>query len=188
MSIMSLRERDWKVLLGICAVGSLIPGAHYGKSPSDISCVAVETHCQTQASRSLKYLVLRFHFPADKKRAAIVLVTVDPEHFNRVDMIALAAELNKEFSEQPRMKAALFDDENTVRLFVAGGLEIPELDKSQRGMYELDRIKCKEYIQFSTRKGRPRNETTIRFKCSVRIPLKGPQSERSKEPGLKIDI
>lgn len=153
------------MLLGILAGEPFVAGIDSKKSPGQISAVVDVAQPQSEGSRELDYRVRRFFFPADKKRFSIILVTANPKHFNREDMTALAAQLNKEFAGEIRLKAAVFDDDNIPRLFVTGGLELPEYEEARRGLYYLDRSKCREHIQFSTRSGRPKNEVTIKFNC-----------------------
>lgn len=103
--------------------------------------------------------------PKDTKGFTVVILSVRPELFNRQDMTSLAAKLNEEFGQKQKLKVGLLDDANAARLFVTGRLEIPDYIRAQRGVYYLDRVRCKEYIQFLTGNRKPRNEV-IRFKCS----------------------
>lgn len=83
-------------------------------------------------------------------------------------MNAVASKLNTDFGEQARLKAALFDDGFIPQLMVKGGVSLSDFHKAQRGLYYLGRIKCREYIHFSTKKGRPIHEVTLKFKCSTK--------------------
>ena len=114
-------------------------------------------------NKSLDYQIWKI-FSQDTKGFTIVVVSVNPEHFNREDMTALAAKLNGEFAQKRKLKVGLLDDANTARLFVTGRLEIPDFNRAQKGLYYLDRTKCKEYIQFLRRGEKQRNEI-IRFRC-----------------------
>lgn len=125
-----------------------------------------ESHSQREDVNALNYKVTPFFIPADPSRFAIVYVTIDQQHFNRQDMRTLAAQLNQKFEKQARLRVALFDDDRIPQLMVKGGVQLSDFHKAQRGMYYLDRTKCKEYIEFSTRKGMPRNEIAIRTKCT----------------------
>lgn len=127
---------------------------------------AVENTRQSEGER--QFYSIKHVFPAkDTQGFTIVIVTVDPAHFNRADMKTLACRLNKTFSQSSRMKAGLLDDENVARLFLSGNLEMPEFGKAQRGLYYLDRATRKEYIQFSTKRDKPNNEVRIKVKCDT---------------------
>jgi hypothetical protein len=115
-------------------------------------------------NKSLDYKIWQV-FSHDTKGFTIVVASVNPEHFNRDDMTALAAKLNEEFAQKQKLKVGLWDDANAARLFVTGRLEIPDFNRAQKGLYYLDRTKCKEYLQFRERDNNSRNEV-IRFRCS----------------------
>jgi hypothetical protein len=115
--------------------------------------------------RELEYKVWKVFSP-DTKGFTAVIISIDPNHFNRADMMSLASEIRKEFIEKDKLKVGILDDANTARLFVTGGLELPDYDKAERGRYTLDRAKCQEQIEFSTRRGKPVSEVRISFKCS----------------------
>ena len=118
----------------------------------------------TQAqNKSLDYKIWQV-FSQDMKGFTIVVVSVNPEHFNRQDMTALAAKLNEEFAQKQKLKVGLLDDANRASLFVLGRLELPDFDRAQKGLYYLDRTKCKEYIQFRT--GNNSRNEVIRFRYS----------------------
>jgi hypothetical protein len=127
---------------------------------------SVENTRQSEGER--QFYGIKRVFPAKETQGfTIVIVTVDPAHFNRADMKTLACRLNKKFPQSSRMKAALLDDENVARLFLSGNLEMPEFNKGQRGLYYLDRAKGKEYIQFSTKRDKPNDEVRIKVKCDT---------------------
>jgi len=130
--------------------------------------VAVTLVAQSDIEKSLflDYQVTRVITPSKNKKNgySLVIVKVNSKHFNRKDMTALAAQLNKEFAQEPRMHVALFD-ENTPWYILEGGGEIPTFYAEMRGQYSVDRIRCKEYIRFSRAKNKPQSEV-IRFKCS----------------------
>ena len=114
---------------------------------------------------ALKYTATPFFLPADKSRFAIIIVSVEPKYFNRKDMIELASKLKNQFPGVVKLKAGILDDDNLAHLVVTGGVELSDFYKAQRGLYYLDRTRCKEYIQFSARKANPKKEVTLQFKC-----------------------
>lgn len=119
---------------------------------------------QNKKDNSL-YQIQHVFPPGKKNRFTTALVTLNASHFNRTDMKSLGCRLNKQFPKVTRLKAGLLDDESIARLFLSGALERTALNKAQRGLYYSDQAKHVEYIQFSTKRGRPRNEVTIRLKC-----------------------
>ena len=162
------RTTGWRLVLlaglSISVVGLLVAGLDYGMAPRGVSTDAVVAQTNKEGSQPLNYRVWRVFPPTKKNRLAIAVVSVAPQHFNRDDMTALAARLNKEFAQETRLRVGLVDDEDTARLFAAGRVNYPTYEKAERGRYYLDRIKCEEYIQFSTQQGKPRE--TIRLNCS----------------------
>ena len=134
-----------------------------------VSCVkssssANDSMSRTEAklSQPLDYHVWRV-FSEDQKGFTVVVASVNPKHFNRHDMTALAKELNRKFQEKSKLKVGLLDDENVARLFATGRAEYSTYEASERGRYYLDRTACREYIQFSTQKGKQRQ--TVRLDC-----------------------
>jgi hypothetical protein len=111
------------------------------------------------------YKIARIFSSADTRGFTIAVVTVDADRFNSADMKVLARQLNREFDKVSRVKAGLLDDENAARLFLSGGLEMPEFERAQRGLYYLDRTKAQEYIRFSPKRSRPKRQVRIRLKC-----------------------
>jgi len=158
------------VMLVFLAMGALLAVLDYEKPPRHVQAVTDtaqpntdENQCAQDDQPSLEYHVWRV-FPPGRGGYALAIVSVSPRHFNRADMTALAAQLNREFAQETRLRAVLFDDESIPRNFLAGGVEISTLYERERGRYYLDRTACREYIQFSTRRERPRR--TIRLNCS----------------------
>jgi hypothetical protein len=112
---------------------------------------------------SIEYRATSFFMPSDNKRFAIIFVTLDTKAFNRGDMRVLASQLKEQFAHRRRLRAALFDDPVPVRLMTEGKLEYPEFAKAQRGLYYLDRIKGKEYVEFLSERQKPGSRVTIRL-------------------------
>lgn len=148
----------------IFAIGLIVAELNYGETSHHVEAVTALSQCNTQDSASLDYHVWRV-FSEDRKGFTIVVVSVSPTHFNRNDMTMLAARLNKEFGERKKLKIGLLDDENIARNFVSGRAEYSTYEIAERGRYYLDRSTCKEYIQFSTLRGRPRE--TVNIECST---------------------
>jgi|GEM_PF-4845239 len=124
----------------------------------------IEIHPATKQTKSLEYRVWKV-LPAGKGGYVLALVSVDPKHFNREDMFELGTRLNKEFSQENFFKAVLFDDDTIPRNFGSVSIEIPTFNAAQKGLYYIDRKRCKEYIQFYVRKKKRKSSVTIKFHC-----------------------
>jgi hypothetical protein len=149
-------------LLWIFAGMMFVVGAGDEASSQQAVTRAEESDTRSQRSNSVDYHVWRI-YPENRQGLTIVVVSVNPKHFNRSDMISLAAELNNEFANKKKLRIGLLDDADTARLFAQGRASYPTYERAERGRYYLDRDSCKEYVQFEVKKGRPRE--TVRFKC-----------------------
>jgi hypothetical protein len=98
------------------------------------------------------------------KGFTVLVLSVNPKHFNRVDMTALAKELNKKYQEKQKLKVGLLDNENIARFFASGRAEYSTYEAAERGRYYLDRTTCREYVQFSSQRGSPRQ--TVKLQCA----------------------
>jgi hypothetical protein len=70
-------------------------------------------------------------------------------------MIALCSQLRTDFSAEPKILAIIFDSETAARNYNPAGDSYFVSIKLERGEYELDRIKKREYLYFSTKRGNP---------------------------------
>lgn len=161
-----LPEKAWlEALFVILGLASLILHPVHREFLRQVRPNAAEPQSRFEVDEKLDYRVLRFFSPPDRNHFSIIFVTIDPKHFNAHDMRLLAVQLNKEFADLTKLKAALLDDENTARLMAAGNLEPAEFDRRQRGLYYLDRSRHQEYIRFLSRNARASSkQTTIRIK------------------------
>lgn len=89
-----------------------------------------------------------------------LLISVNPEDFTKEKMTALAHQLDKDFCKEIRFGVIIFDDYTAAR-YVTYLSNTRELEKAQRGFYHIDRKKRSEYIEFSTQRGKPRDEVRI---------------------------
>lgn len=94
----------------------------------------------------------------------LITVSINAKHFNRKDMTTLAGQLREEFAEETRLDAALFD-ESTPDYILTGGGEIMDFYAEQRGLYSVNRSKCKEHIEYYTKKGNTKGRIMIPFRC-----------------------
>lgn len=154
-------------LIFIISVLPLIAaGPDFSAPAPEVTTVGDKPQPQAEDSKELSYHVRRSILPKHKNQFAVIHVFVDPKHFNRHGMNALAAHLRRALPEQPKLRAVLLDDDNVARNILPLGADYQIFEKAVRGVYQIDRTKCKEFIQFSSKKGRPRNEVTMHFKCS----------------------
>jgi hypothetical protein len=91
----------------------------------------------------------------------ILWISIDPDNFTRDKMSALARQLNKDFPDEPRMYAVIFDSEDSERHYNPAGGSYYVSKRLERGEYYLDRAKGRESINFSSQRGKPVNEIEI---------------------------
>jgi len=151
--------------LGNFALVLLAIELNYGKPAHEFERIWEGSLIGVQDSDSLDYHVWRI-YPENRRGPTVVVVSVNPKHFNHNDMVALASKFNSLFAGMKRLRVGLLDDADTARLFVEGRVNYPTYERAERGRYYLDRAACKEFIQFSAKRGKPRE--TVRFNCQRR--------------------
>lgn len=116
-----------------------------------------------ETPHAVDYKVARI-INSTSEQKTYLYVFVEPQHFVREKMMALARRLNHDFPDRQRVMAFILDDEHTARHFnpVAGEDEI--FWKACRGEYHLDRLEGEEYIQFSTRRGMKTDEMKVNLR------------------------
>lgn len=120
--------------------------------------------CQRQSENKnpLKYRIGSKYRPETAPSMLIVHISIDPKYFNREDMIALARQLNKDFSREKQLTAAICDEYKTAKSRgIIYDLLRREPPTALRGFYEIDRTTGKEGISFSTERGKPLDEVDI---------------------------
>jgi hypothetical protein len=124
-----------------------------------------QTHtvAATKGFRSVDYQIGKSFQTLENVPTLIVQVSVKSKAFNRSDMIELAKELKERFDDEPKLFARVFDSYSSARDFVPHphSRTYDRDNKSLRGYYSLDRKSRKEYIQFSSAPGKPRDEIEI---------------------------
>lgn len=92
----------------------------------------------------------------------VVQISINPDHFNREDMIALAQQLNKDFRREPKLNVAVCDEYQAAKSSgLINDLLMHRSPPALRAYYELDRVTGKEGISFSTARGKPLDEIDI---------------------------
>jgi hypothetical protein len=123
----------------------------------------VPEKCQVKAKEpnAPEYRVGKAWPTGEKPVEVYLLISVEPEHFSKDKMIALAHQLKKDFCEETRFGVVIIFDEYRAARYVTYLSITRDLEKAQRGFYHLDRQKKQEYIQFSTNRGKPTDEVKI---------------------------
>jgi hypothetical protein len=94
-----------------------------------------------------------------------LFISIDPSHFVREDMLALAERLNKDFCYERRLTAVILDDYYAARHPMRNTKEYRD---AERGKYYLNRNSGENYIKFSPERGKPWNEVAIDLKAETR--------------------
>lgn len=98
----------------------------------------------------------------------IVHISVKPKVFNREDMLRLAEELRSDFVGEKRIMVWLFDSSSSAKTFtpLTHSLTYKRDYQSLRGFYDLDRETGREGIEFSTARGKPRDEVQLQIRTA----------------------
>ena len=146
-----------KYFTSACAVGSFV--VFIGLS------VAMGQGATFEGTKShtVEYKIGQSFLTLEDVPMLIVQVSIQSKAFNRSDMIELVKELKARFPDQPKLFARVFDSYPSAKSFVPHPHSRTYVrdNKSLRGYYSLDRKSGKEYIQFSSAPGKPRDEVEI---------------------------
>jgi hypothetical protein len=123
---------------------------------------------EKQRNKPLDYQVRRVIRSTKKGGYTLITVRVNAKHLNRKDMTTLAEQLREEFAEETRLNAALFDESTPDYILTRGG-EIMDFYAEQRGLYSVDRSKCKEHIEYYAKKGNAKRKIMITFGCASEL-------------------
>lgn len=120
-------------------------------------------HQQQNGNKSApKYRVAYRHRTKAQPPILEVHISIDPKHFNRNEMVALARQLNKDFLRAPRVTVVICDEYETAKYSgVVHDLLMGSPALALRGFYEINRVSGKEGISFSTERGKRLNEIEI---------------------------
>ena len=116
------------------------------------------------ATQQITYEVGRVIRNSNEPHEVTVIISVDSQHFNRDDMVRLASQLKTDFPNAPILSGEILDDRNIADNYVPAGDMYRLFYKARRAFYSLNRKTGKEYIQFSTARGKPFNERRINLK------------------------
>ncbi len=112
-------------------------------------------------AQQINYEVGRVIRNSNEPHEVTVILSVDAQHFNRDDMIRLAAQLKADFPNAPILSGEILDDRNIADNYVPAGDMYRLFYKARRAFYSLNRKTGKEYIEFSSARGKPFNERRI---------------------------
>jgi len=94
-----------------------------------------------------------------KKNCELFLyISVEPHHFFREDMLALAERLNNDFCYERQLTVIFLDDYYAARHPIRNTKTYWD---AERGIYHLDRNTGRAYIKFSTSRDKPKDEVVI---------------------------
>src|SRR6266851_1356238 len=116
-----------------------------------------------EQTEPMLYKVARKFYPSRKKEPLFVVISLSSSCCERDQMTRLAAQLNKDFSEEPRLLVEIMDSAAIAEHVARAGDSYRLYMSAKRGQYHLDREKGLEYVQFSHKRGRPWNEVTLNF-------------------------
>ena len=113
------------------------------------------------AAQNISYEVGRVIRNSNEPHEVTVIISVDPQHFNRDDMVRLASQLKTDFPNAPILSGEILDDRNIADNYVPAGDMYRLFYKARRAFYSLNRKTGKEYIEFSSARGKPFNEIKV---------------------------
>jgi hypothetical protein len=93
-------------------------------------------------------------------REIVIVISLDPKHFVKEDMMALAYDLRKLYVSESRYGAIILDDDEAA-LHTSPLHRKDEYLRARRAFYFRNRSTGEEYIQFSTERGKPWTEVKI---------------------------
>jgi hypothetical protein len=94
----------------------------------------------------------------------IIHISIKAKYFNSEDMLALVRLLKDDFCNETRLGIFIFDYHPAAESYAGIADDNPTYSRdkaSLRGFYSLDRAVNEEYVMFSTKRGRPVEETKI---------------------------
>ena len=112
-------------------------------------------------SDAIEYRVgRRASITENSKTVLLVLVSIEPKHFVREDMLKLAQQLKRDFETEPRVRVDIFDDHSAASVW--DPVHFYELyQAARRGSYYRDVKAGKEYVEFSVARGKRKMKITL---------------------------
>lgn len=95
----------------------------------------------------------------------LLYISIDPGRFSREDMVALADRLNKDFCYEKRLTAIILDDYDAAKHPLRNKKAYWD---AERGSYHLDRERYRQYIKFSTARGKPADEVVVNLDAQIK--------------------
>jgi hypothetical protein len=122
-----------------------------------------------ESPRAPRYRIGQRYRTAAGLPTLVVNISINPRHFNRAEMEALAHRLNQDFNDEQRLGVGIFDNYRAARRFTAAYVSNTfEQDlTSLRGTYQLDRTTGDEYIEFSPNINRPQDKVRINLSSNM---------------------
>jgi hypothetical protein len=144
-----------RATVGLALVFSLAP--HLCGQQKDKCSPAVKTE------RAFKYRIGKSFRTVKGPPTLVVYISVKPQYFNREDMLSFAQQLNRDFCHEQRVSIWIFDAYPSAQSFAPHphSLTYDRDMEALRGFYRLNRETHEETIQFSSSRGKPRDEIKI---------------------------
>lgn len=111
--------------------------------------------------QSIKYKTMASMRTREKRSVLILWIVIEPTDFVRDRMLLLAHQLNQDFPNEQRIYAVIFDSEDWARHYNPAGGSYYISKKLERGEYNLDRLKGRESINYSSQRGNSVDEIKI---------------------------
>lgn len=118
-------------------------------------------------SEAIQYKIAHKFYPSSTKDPLFVVISLASCCCEREQMTRLAAQLNSDFPEEPRLLVEIMDNAEIAEHVVRAGDSYSLYMSAKRGEYHLDREKGLEYLTFSRKRGRPWNEVTLNLGRSL---------------------
>lgn len=152
-----------KIALG-CCIGFVLTCVVGGTTIRAQEQKPIKCNVKDKEVRGPKYRVARTERTVSGPPLLLVYISIDPQYFNRDNMIALALQLNQDFCKEPRLVALIFSDYRAAKSLVFNIERRSTYNRDYaalRGGYNLDRTTGKEYVSFSLDPNKPHDEVKI---------------------------
>jgi len=145
-----MTPRPYNITLTLCILGFAVLA---GAQERAVKCLPNST-----AQKAPEYRIGVAGHSIKEACELYIFISVDPGHFVREDMLALANRLNQDFCYEKRLTAVIVDDDYAARHPMRNTKVYRD---AERGRYHLNRDSREQYIKFSTARGKPWNEVVI---------------------------
>jgi len=136
--------------------------------------------CKHEASGSApSYRVGWTSYSVEGPKTLFLAISIDPHSFSGAELAALARRVKADYCLERRLVVSILDNYDVARAF-APTTEKVWFQKYWRGIYFLDLPSGEEWIEFSTRPERPRDEVRISLGLSQNGPTGAGSTSKSR--------